>query len=361
MNFENTDYRLEELDLENPFDVKLVTDFLSENGFTFKRKVVEYTMILYNLNDEIIGTGSFKKQTMKFVVVASKFREGTAFPLIVTKLSSIILENHKRCFVFTAPETAVLFEGLGFKEIARAEPLFVVLEFGFKLIDSFQKYLKQNMVETKTNNIASMVVNCNPFTLGHLFLIEKAASESEILYLFVVEEDKSSFPYSVRRKLIEEGTSHIKNIVILATGPYIVSGAIFPNYFIKKKSWSEISQKQAEVDVKVFANYVVPVLGITKRYIGSENYCTTTKAYNEAMKEFLPEANCEVLEIERKSIGKDDNDKPNYISASKVRQAIREDKMADIINYVPKVTRDFLMSDEAKSIIQNIKNTDTRH
>lgn len=361
MNFEDTDFRSEILDIENPFDVKIVDEFLTENGFGFKPQEVDETMILYNLNDEIIGTGSYKKQTLKFVVVSPKFRETTAFALIVTTLSNIILENHKRCFVFTKPETAILFSSMGFKEIARAEPLFVALEFGFHLIDYYQNYLLKNKVNTKTNNISAIVVNCNPFTNGHLYLIEKASAESEIVYLFVVEEDKSSFPYKVRRKIIEEGISHLKNVVVISSGPYIVSGAIFPNYFLKSEDWNNISAKQAELDVKIFANYILPVLEIKKRYVGTENYCSTTNAYNEAMKNILPDFGCEVIEVTRKAIGIDPQNNPNYISASKVRAAIRENKLTEVLEFIPEATKKFLLSDDAEEIIDNIKKSSGRH
>lgn len=361
MNFEDTDFRTEVLDLENPYDVKLVSEFLAENGFDYKLEEVESTMIVYNLNDEIIGTGSFKKQILKFVVVAPKFRESTAFPTIVTYLSNKILEKHKRCFVYTKPENAVIFEGVGFKEIARAEPLFVLLEFGYIHIDGYQDYLRENKIKTDKTNISTIVVNGNPFTFGHLYLVEKAASESDFVYLFVVEENKSSFPYKIRRKLIEAGTAHLDNVVILSTGPYIVSGAIFPNYFLKSESWDLISAKQAEVDVKIFANYVVPVLGIKKRYIGTENYCHTTQAYNEAMKKILPNVGCEVIEITRKALGKDEENEPNYISASKVRKAINEDRLNDVLNFLPEPTKNFLLSSDSDKIIEKIKLTNSRH
>lgn len=361
MNFEDTDFRHGYLNLNNPFDVKLVSKFLAQNGFEFKPDEVEKTLIIYNLNDEIIGTGSYKNQTLKFVVVADKFRESTAFPLIVTNLSYIILQNHKRCFVFTKPETAKNFEALGFKEIARSEPLFVALEFGYQLIDRFVEELKKEKVETRSDNVSAIVVNCNPFTFGHLYLIEKAAAESELLYLFIVEENKSSFPYEVRKKIITEGVKHLKNVKIISSGPYIVSGAIFPNYFLKSESETLISQKQAELDIKIFAKYVVPALGIKKRYVGTENYCHTTRAYNEAMKKILPTIGCQVFEIERKAIGKQDDLQPNYISASKVRKAIREDNIESVMNFLPEVTQKFLISEEAKDIIEKIKSTDNRH
>lgn len=361
MNFEDTDFRYEFLDLDNPYDLKLVNNFLEEQGYDYNPEEVDLTLILYNLNDEIIGSGSFKSQTLKFVVVAEKFRESTAFPLIVSYLSDKILQNHKRCFVFTKPETAPLFEGIGFREIANAKPLFSVLEFGYKSIDDYQNYLLTFKRKTKTDQVAAIVVNCNPFTLGHQYLIEKAAAENELLYLFVVEENLSSFPYATRYKLIEEGISHLKNVVVLGTGPYIVSGAIFPNYFLKCESWDLISKKQAEIDVKIFANYIVPVLKIKKRYVGTEDYCLITRAYNDSMKQILPSAGCELIEISRKAIGMDGDEKPNCISASKVRLAIREDRLNEVMEFLPEVTRKFLVSKEAEPIIESIKKSHTRH
>lgn len=356
MNFEDTDFRYEFLDIENPFDVKLVSQFLADNGYDYGSEAVDGTLILYNLNDELIGTGSFKNQTLKYVVVAPKFRETTAFPLIVSYLSDQILKDHKTCFVFTKPETSKLFEGIGFKEIARAEPLFSVLEFGYETIKDYQRYLESIRVDTKTDQIAAIVVNCNPFTNGHQFLIEKAASESELLYLFVVEENLSVFPYEERIKMITQGISHLKNVVIIGTGTYIVSGGIFPNYFLKQESPNHISEKQAELDIRIFAKYIVPSLKIKKRYVGTENYCRTTKAYNDAMKNILPGIGCELIEVNRKSAGiiTKGEDK-NFISASKVRLAIKEDRFDEVIDFIPKVTQDFLLSEDSKYIWDLIK------
>lgn len=356
MNFEDTDFRYEFLDPENPFDVKLVANFLKENEYDYLSESIDQTVIIYNLNDEIIGTGSYKNQTLKYVVVADKFRKSTAFPLIVSYLSDKILKNNKRCFVFTKPETSPLFEGLGFKEIANAEPLFSVLEFGYESIDDYQAELKSYKKNTTTNDVAAIVVNCNPFTLGHQFLIEKASKENEIVYLFIVEEDFSVFPYEIRLKLIKEGISHLKNIVFIPTGPYIVSGSIFPNYFLKLESPNLISEKQAEVDIKIFAKYIVPVLGIKKRYVGTEFYCRTTRAYNEAMKKILPTVGCEVLEINRKTIGIiTDGEEQNCISASKVRQKMKEGNLDDTLKFLPEVTKKFLLSDESKPIWDKLR------
>ncbi len=359
MTFEDTDFRQELLDLENPLDIKLLNTFLTSLGFDYKAEDVEMTMIIYNLNNEIIGTGSLNGNTLKYVVVAPDFRDTTAFPLIVTYLTNKALEKHKQCFVYTKPETAKLFLALGYSLISTAEPLFAVLEFGYKTIKDYQQHLLQNKVETLTDNIAAIVVNCNPFTIGHRYLIEKASQENELVYLFVVSENLSAFPFDIRWKLIQDGISHLNNVKMLATGPYIVSGAIFPNYFLKNESWNLVSQKQAEIDVKIFAEYIAPMLNIKKRYIGSEKDCKTTAAYNTAMLNILPKHGIEVIESER--ISAEINNKFNYVSASKVREAIKNDKLHEVLSYLPKSTKDFLVSEQSAAIRLKIKKAIGRH
>ena len=361
MTFEDTDFRQETLDLDNPFDVKLVKDFLFDLGFEFDPSEVECTMIVYNLKGELVGTGSHLGRILKYVAVANKFRDTTAFALIVTYMTEKLLKIYKHTFVFTRPENSVRFRGLGFTEIATAPPLFALLEFGFESIFTYQDYLKTLIVPVETTAVAAMVVNCNPFTNGHKFLIEKAATESEVLYLFVVEEDRSAFPFSVRWELIRKGISHLQNVVMVRGGMYIVSGAIFPSYFLKNERVSDVMQKQAELDVRTFANYVVPILGIKKRYVGTENYCKITGAYNLAMKVILPSYGVDVIEVTRKSSGSGEDNLPNYISASKVRKAIKQDRLNEVIDFLPDSTRDFLFSDASLHIREKIKSGIGRH
>jgi [citrate (pro-3S)-lyase] ligase len=250
---------------------------------------------------------------------------------------------------------------LGYNEIATAPPLFTVLEFGFESIYTYQNYLRTISVTSTSNEIAGIVVNCNPFTNGHLFLIEKAAAENEIVYLFVVEEERSAFSFDIRWELIRKGISHLKNVVMVRGGMYVVSGAIFPSYFLKCEELNEVMQKQAELDVIIFARYIVPVLKIKKRYVGTEVYCKTTEAYNNAMKTILPGYGVTVIEIERKSVGKAGPDSPNYISASKIRDAIREDRLQEVMDFLPDSTREFLLSDDSAPVRSKIKAGKSRH
>jgi len=361
MTFEDTDFRQETLDLGNPFDVKLVKGFLQELGFEFDPAEVESTMIVYNLKGELVGTGSHQGRILKYVAVSPKFRDSTAFALIVTYMTEKLLKIYKHTFVFTRPENSVRFRGLGFTEIASAPPLFTLLEFGFESVITYQDYLKSVIRPTKTSSVAAIVVNCNPFTNGHKYLIEKAAAENELVYLFVVEEDLSVFPFAVRWELIRKGIAHLKNVQMVRGGMYIVSGSIFPAYFLKNEKVSDVMEKQAELDVRIFANYVVPVLGIRKRYIGTEKYCLTTAAYNRAMKEILPSFGVEVTEVMRMVASTAASKLPIFISASNIRQAIKEDRLDEVAAFMPESTREFLNSDNSLDIRLKIKTGSGRH
>ena len=84
---------------------------------------------------------------------------------------------------------------------------------------------------------AAIVMNANPFTLGHLYLVEKACAENDLVHLFIVSEDASLVPFSVRKKLIMEGTSHPCPIsYTMRGGPYVISNATFPSYFQKDET-----------------------------------------------------------------------------------------------------------------------------
>ncbi len=361
MSIENTDYRIEQLDLSSSYDLDLLTKFLKELGFEFDPKKVEDSIILYNLNEDIIGTGSCKDGILKFVVVHPDFRETSAFAQIVTFLIDGILncKSNRTVFVYTKPEHSIKFQGLGFNEVITVDPYYSFLEYGFRTIKNYLQYLKDNKIKEsiENKNIASIVVNCNPFTNGHLYLIEKAASENDIVYLFVVEEDMSSFPFNNRYSLVEKGINHLSNVVLLRGGKYIVSSTTFPSYFLQNKSVEDVSKNQTELDISIFGKYITKELSINKRYVGEEVYCETTNNYNKTMKKLLPNFGVEVIEIKRKALG----DENNYISASKVRKAIKEDSLNSIKDFLPKSTLDFLLSDESNEIKNKIKNSDKRH
>ncbi len=89
---------------------------------------------------------------------------------------------------------------------------------------------------------------------------------------------------------------------------------------------------------------------IKKRFVGKEPYCPVTSVYNEIMKQVLPSHGIEVEEVERLTSSGD------AISASRVRSLLADGKMDEVKALVPDTTYAFLVSPEAQSIFDKIRN-----
>lgn len=57
-------------------------------------------------------------------------------------------------------------------------------------------------------------------------------------------------PFAVRRKLVEAGVAHLPNVVLHDSGPYIISNATFPSYFLKDEA--AVIDGHARLDLAVF-------------------------------------------------------------------------------------------------------------
>lgn len=356
---ENSDFRIEEPDLSSRYDVELIRRFLAPLGFYFDESTVEYAVILYNLNDDIVGVGSCQGKILKYVAVAPQFRESGAFAHLVTHLTEHVMQQYQQTFVFTRSENITRFEGIGYNHIASAEPLISVLEFGYQSIGDYKNYLRSIRSSGDESEVAAIVMNGNPFTLGHQYLIEKAAAENELVYVFVVETEKSVFTFRDRFEMIRLGTSHLSNVILVKGGEYVVSCATFPNYFLKNEVPNVITQKQAELDIEIFSKHIVPVLNINKRYVGTENYCSTTALYNHAMKAILPVKGVECIEVSRKVVATGNPEE--YISASKVRQAIKEGNTGLLNTLLPQSTLNYLSEMNLEKIENKLQEKETRH
>ncbi|MEK6265597.1 MAG: [citrate (pro-3S)-lyase] ligase, partial [Clostridium sp.] len=171
--------------------------------------------------------------------------------------------------------------------------------------------------------------------------------------VFIVEEDKSSFPFKYRYDMVKEGVSHLPNVKVIKGGEYIISEATFPSYFLRKADERLVAY--TTLDATVFGRYFCEALNITKRFIGEEPYCKVTNAYNDALKQILPTYGVEVVEVKRKALMGD------IISASKVRKLIKEDKISEIENIVPSSTWKFLNTKAGKEIMGEIRSSDSPH
>ncbi len=279
--------------------------------------------------EEIIASGSRDGSILKYIAVDSA-RQGENLAGVVVSLlkKDAFMEGIDRLFLYTKPGNERLFTPLFFYKVVTTSD--VLLMESQK--DGLKNYL--DLLPSKKEGVSGAVVaNCNPFTLGHKYLLEEASQRCDTLYVFAVSEDKSLFSASDRLEMIKLGTEHIQNAVILSTGPYLISSATFPTYFLKGNA----DEIKCLLDVEMFANVIAPRLGITKRFVGTEPDCGVTCKYNEILKSTLPQYGIELCEIERLKF----NQTP--VSASLVRKYMEEKKIEEIKSLVPETSRNFIM------------------
>ena len=190
-------------------------------------------------------------------------------------------------------------------------------------------------------------MNANPFTYGHLHLVERACGENDRVHLFIVSEEAGPIPAAVRKRLVLEGTAHLKNLVCHDTGPYLVSAATFPSYF--QRDEAAVIHSHAGLDAAIFLK-IARALGIRRRYVGEEPASVVTGIYNDVLTRELPKAGVECVVIPRKA-GPDG--KP--ISASTVRQALQRGDFAALDALVPPATLDYFRGPEAQPVLERIR------
>ncbi|QCX33049.1 [citrate (pro-3S)-lyase] ligase [Caloramator sp. E03] len=325
-------------------DIEKVKILLREEGLEYDD--AEYTAIA-RLKGEIVGTCSFSGKVIKCFAVKEKLKgEGISLKLITHITNEMFDRGIYGSFIFTKPLNAQIFKTMGYRIVHSVDEV-ALLEGG---TFDVKKYTVDMFLNSGLGNEkkAAIVMNCNPFTLGHRFLIEKASNENEKVVVFIVEEEKSVFPFNIRYNLVKEGVSDLKNVVVIPGGNYIISSATFPTYFIKH--FDERLSAYTKLDAGIFGKYIAPQFNIVKRYVGTEPYCKVTSKYNEALMEVLPNFNITLELVKR--LSKDER----AISASMVRGLIKEEKIESIRDLVPDVTYNYLISDDAKPIIERIKN-----
>jgi [citrate (pro-3S)-lyase] ligase len=320
--------------------------------------------------DVLRATGSLVGESLQGIAVDRELEGSGGAAAIVSSLIKAGMESgRKHFFLFTKPHEARIFADLGFSPVAsvfrRGDDLGVaLLEWGEGSVDEWIKGISsQDHGETGfgRDRTGGVVVNCNPFTLGHRALIDYAAAKVDRLYVFVVQEDRSLFPFDVRIRLVREGTSDLANVRVVPGGPYIISQATFPTYFLKPDKGGESATRlHASLDLAIFRARIAPGFGIGKRFVGTEPYCATTSAYNRLMKEVLvsPEGEGPVLALEE-ILRFEKGGVP--VSASAVRALIREGSLDKVAELVPASTFNWLKSEAAAPVLGRIRESDSRH
>lgn len=346
MEFNLSIYSISKIYPKDKRENQLIDILLQEEGIR-RDNNLDYTCGMYDDNMNIIATGSCFGNTLRCLAVSNNHQGEGLLNEIITHLMDVqYARGNMHLFLYTKCNTTRFFGDLGFHEIARVNDEVVFME---NRRTGFSDYLKSLALDKiEDTKVASLVVNANPFTLGHLYLVEKAATENDILHLFIVSEDASLVPFNIRKKLVKEGTSHLHNIRYHDSGPYIISTATFPSYF--QKDEISVIRGHALLDLTVFKK-IAETLGINVRYVGEEPNSQVTCIYNQIMQEELPKAGIECVEVPRKEAG------GRAISASTVRKAIHDGDIKLLEELVPSTTLDYFVSEEAMPVIERIKNT----
>ena len=306
---------------------------------------LDYTCAIFDEEGNVIATGSAFGSTLRcFAVDPGHQGEGLLNEVITHLMEDRMAKGFLHLFVYTKPASARFFKDLGFYQIAEVPGFLVFLE---NRRNGFSGYLKSLEPSKGDGQAAAIVMNANPFTLGHRYLVETAAKENDLVHLFLLSEDAGPIPARVRHRLVREGVADLPNVVCHETGEYLISSATFPGYFLKSEE--KILRTQARLDTALFVR-IAKTLDITARYVGHEPHSIVTGIYNEVLSEALPAQGIQCRIIPRKELPDG-----RVISASTVRQAIHDGDLDRAACMLPESTLAYFRSPEAAPIVAAIR------
>lgn len=324
---------------------KQVDALLEREGIRRDRHL-DYTCGVFDDDWRLIATGSCFKNTLRCLAVSDDHQGEGLMNRVVTHLNEVQLERgNTHVFLYTKPASARFFGDLGFAEVARAENRAVFME---NRRGGFSSYLNA-LERAPAGRTAAVVMNANPFTRGHRYLVEKAAAENDYLHLFLLSEEAGPIPFAVRKMLARDGVADLRNVILHDSGPYIISSATFPAYFLK--DGDDAIRAQARLDAAVFGN-IARALGVTARYVGDEPTSRVTAQYNDVLARELPALGVGCTVVPRLVIG------GRAVSASTVRQAIHDGDLDAAAALLPETTLRYFRSPEAAPVLAAIRAMD---
>lgn len=313
-----------------------IIQFLRNNDLSIDTSVEVF--ITVTRDEQLIACGGIADNIIKCVAISESARgEGLALTL-ATELINLAFERQcTHLFLYTKSENEALFKQCGFYPLARVPGVMVLMENDATRLQRYASFL--TTLRRGGSKTGCIVMNANPFTLGHRYLIQQAAARCDWLHVFLVKEDTSRFPYEDRLALVRAGTADIAGLTVHRGSEYLISRATFPCYFIKEQG--VIDHCYTEIDLQIFRQHIAPALGITHRFVGSEPFCSVTANYNRDMRRCLSDPAMDAPTIELVEI-----DRVQYqgkaISASWVRQLLVKQEAALIRHLVPPTTFDYL-------------------
>lgn len=341
-----SEYALTQVSLSDKRMLAQVDALLVENGIT-RDANLDYICAMVDGENRVIATGSCFGATLRCFAVSQQHQgEGLLNEVVSHLMEYQMARGYTHLFLYTKIKSAKFFQSLGFYEIARVDGTLVFME---NRRNGFPSYLSRLEKTARPGVSGAIVMNANPFTLGHQYLVETAAGRCDTLHLFLLREDASLVPFGVRKQLVQAGTAHLKNVVLHDSGPYIISNATFPSYFLKDDS--AVIQGHAKLDLTIFVR-IARALGVTVRFVGEEPTSQVTGLYNEIMAAQLPENGIDCVILPRKqALGK-------AISASTVRAALQAGDWQTLSQLVPQTTLDYFRSSEAEPVLRRIRSAE---
>ena len=271
-----------------------VERFLADSGLRLED--VDYYAAVTDDNGNIVAGGGLQGNVIKCIAVGEATRAtGLSNRLISHLIGMATQQGAETVKVYTKPDNSAIFKSMGFQIIAQA-PQAILMENGVKGIGTYANYLRR-MRGDRPGGASAIVMNANPFTLGHRYLVHQAAQEASTLYVIAVREDRSTFNYQERLAMIQAGCKDLDNVVVVEGSDYAISELTFPTYFLKQVT--DATDTHITLDLDLFAKHIAPALGVTTRYVGSEPTDELTARYNALMQEQLPAHGIEVKTIER--------------------------------------------------------------
>lgn len=328
---------IQTLNPATPRQRQRIEAFLKRNALRIDD--MNYYAAVLDDDGEMIAGGGLKDDVIKCVAVDDAYKgEAIANTLVSHLISHANQEGYGCIKLFTKPKNRQLFESLSFRLLAEA-PEAILMETGIGGISNTVEALKK----IKDNGERGVVVmNCNPFTLGHRYLIEQAAKQVERLYVMVVREDCSLFAYTERKAMVEQGVADIENVNVIDGSDYAISRATFPTYFLKRLD--DAADTQMLLDLDLFRRHIAPALGAKVRFVGTEPTDELTRRYNELMMESLGKDH--VVQIPRLENG------GVAVSASRVRRAMESNCLKEAAQLVPPTTLPYIIAHLATQALQ---------
>lgn len=320
------------------------------------RRLIESQDLLFEENcDDLVGLHEGGRMiaaagragfVFKMIAILPEHQGGEVLGALLTELFRLgRAAGHEVFWVFTRPESVLSFLPFHFHLLVTGGKA-ALLEYGH----GFNRWVAEHALRVRPGRNGASVINGNPFTLGHLYLVEQASRRVDTLYVFLVHEDRSVFPYSVRRRLADRAVGPLANVVVLDTSRYAISAGTFPSYFLKRLD--EVAIEQMRLDLHLFGHRIAPEFHIKERFVGSEPYDPTTAAYNDVMREVLPQYGIELTEFPR-TTGQERGSE-SFISASKVRAALARRDFETLQRWVPYTTMEFLQSKEGLAVAERL-------